>query len=260
MVLVRSRNPLNIGAAARATSNFGFRTLRLVAPWEPSFQGARSAVGASQVLRDAQLFASVSEAVADCGLVVGTSAVGERELHQPLHALPQGAELIRRQLASAPAALLFGSEKTGLSNQELSHCHWLMRIPTRDAHLSMNLGQAVAVCLYELTRGAAPDASQQAASEPAAPDEAAMHAGLHERLHAALNVTQPSATAEELERLTQVWFEALCASGYVQSPGESAALDKLRRMLRRLNFDSHDAEVWLGMMRQILWKTKHPER
>ena len=146
-----------------------------------------------------------------------------------------------------------------------------MRIPTRDAHLSMNLGQAVAVCLYELTRGAAsatpgsahaqafPDAPQKAAPQPAAADEAAVRAALHAAPHAALHATQPSATAKELERLTQVWFEALCASGYVQSSGEPAALDKLRRMLRRLNFDSHDAEVWLGMMRQILWKTKHPE-
>ncbi len=155
MVLVRSRNPLNIGAAARAMSNFGFQHLRLVTPWEPSYLGARSAVGASQVLLNAQVFGSVAEAVADCSLVVGTSAVGERELQHPLHALEQGAELMRQGLAAAPVALLFGSEKFGLSNEDLSHCHWLMRIPTRDEHISMNLGQAVAVCLYELARGPA---------------------------------------------------------------------------------------------------------
>ena len=231
MVLVRSRNPLNIGAAARAMSNFGFRSLRLVTPWEPSYLGARSAVGASQVLLDAELFGSVAEAVADCGLVVGTSAVGERELHHPLRVLQQGAEEMRQQLALAPVALLFGSEKFGLSNQDLSHCHWLMRVPTRDEHDSMNLGQAVAVCLYELARSSA----------PALPASA-----------------QTPAAAEEIERITRLLFEALCASGYVQSPGEAAAMEKLRRMLCRMNLESNDAELWLGIMRQILWKIRHP--
>jgi TrmH family RNA methyltransferase len=231
VVLVRSRNPLNIGAAARAMSNFGFQNLRLVTPWEPSFLGARSAVGASQVLLNAEVYGSVAEAVADCGLVVGTSAVGERELHHPLRALQQGAELIRRQLTTAPVAVLFGSEKFGLSNEDLSHCHWLMRIPTRDEHISMNLGQAVAVCLYELARGAANDFETS---------------------------EQRAASAEEVERISQVLFEALCVSGYVQAPGEDIALEKLRRLVRRLNPEQNDAVVLLGMMRQILWKTKHP--
>jgi TrmH family RNA methyltransferase len=232
VVLVRSRNPLNIGAAARAMSNFSFRNLRLVTPWEPSYLGARSAVGASQVLLNAELFGSVAEAVADCGLVVGTSAVGERELQHPLRVLEQGAEIMRQELAAAPVALLFGSEKFGLSNEDLSHCHWLMRVPTRDDHISMNLGQAVAICLYELVRGSA----------PALPSPG-----------------QKPAAAGEIERILQLLFEALCASGYVQSPGEDAAREKLRRMLCRLNMDKNDAELWLGMMRQILWKMKHPD-
>jgi tRNA/rRNA methyltransferase len=231
VVLVRSRNPLNIGAAARAMSNFGFQNLRLVNPWEPSYLGARSAVGASQVLLNAQVFGSVADAVADCSLVVGTSAVGERELQHPLRMLEQGAERMRQGLAAAPVALLFGSEKFGLSNEDLSHCHWLMRIPTRDEHISMNLGQAVAVCLYELARG---DANSLQQSEPI------------------------PAGAAEIERITQVLFEALHTSGYVQPLGEAAAEEKLRRLLGRLNLEAGDAEVWLGMMRQILWKTKHP--
>jgi tRNA/rRNA methyltransferase len=231
IVLVRSRNPLNIGAAARAMSNFGFRHLRLVTPWEPSYLGARSAVGASEVLLNAEVFGSVAEAVADCGLVVGTSAVGVRELQHPLRVLEQGAELMREGLAAAPVALLFGSEKFGLSNEDLSHCHWLMRIPTRHEHISMNLGQAVAVCLYELARGAA----------GAAPVSG-----------------QVAAEAVEIERITQVLLEALCISGYVPQAGEAAALEKIRRLLRRMNLEKSDAEVWLGMLRQILWKTKHP--
>jgi len=156
--------------------------------------------------------------------------VGERELQHPLRVLEEGAEEMRRGMAAAPVALLFGSEKFGLANEDLSHCHWLMRIPTRDAHISMNLGQAVAVCLYELVRGGAKSVKSK---------------------------TPAGASAAELERITQVLFEALCESGYVVSMGEAAALEKTRRMIRRMNLEQEDALVLLGMVRQILWKTKH---
>src|SRR5437016_895147 len=84
VVLVRTRNPLNIGAAARAMSNFGFMHLRVVNPYETAFREARSAVGASPLLAGAEQYPSVAEAVADCTLVVGTTAAGNRELHHPL--------------------------------------------------------------------------------------------------------------------------------------------------------------------------------
>ena len=154
VVLVATRNPINLGAAARAISNFGFAHLRVVNPYEVAFREARSAVGASAILENAEEYTSVTDAVADCTLVVGTTAVRRRELHHPLHRLEYGARLIRKHLIAGRVALLFGSEKVGLANQDLSHCHWLMRIPTREEHISMNLGQAVAVCLYELVRDA----------------------------------------------------------------------------------------------------------
>ena len=127
VVLVATRNPLNIGAAARAMSNFGFLRLRVVIPYEAAFREARSAVGASALLSNAEEYKSVAEAVADCTLVVGTTAVRHRELQHPLRRLEYGARLIRKQLGSNRVALLFGSEKFGLSNQDLSHCHWLVR-------------------------------------------------------------------------------------------------------------------------------------
>src|ERR1700731_3298152 len=113
VVLVSSRNALNIGAAARAMSNFGFRHLRVVNPYEPGYREARSAVGAADVLADAQQFSSVAQAVADCTLVVGTTAVRHRELQHPLRRLEEGARLIRKRVASSRVALLFGSEKFG---------------------------------------------------------------------------------------------------------------------------------------------------
>ena len=157
VVLVATRNPLNLGAAARAMSNFGFRRLRVVNPYQAAFREARSAVGAAHVLTAAEEYKTVAEAVADCTLVVGTTAVGHRQLQHPLRHLQEGARLIVRQVQANPprrVALLFGSEKSGLSNEDFSHCHWLLHIPTSEDNYSMNLGQAVAVCLYELTRGA----------------------------------------------------------------------------------------------------------
>src|SRR5262249_9312021 len=116
------------------------------------FREARSAVGGAPVLADAREFTTVADAVSDCTLVVGTTAVRHRELNPPLHRLEQGAKAIRKELASGRVVLLFGTEKTGLSNDDLSHCHWLMNIPTREQLISMNLDQAVAVCVYELIR------------------------------------------------------------------------------------------------------------
>jgi TrmH family RNA methyltransferase len=232
VVLVNTRNPLNIGAAARAMSNFGVSSLRVVNPWEASFREARSAVGAADLLSRAREFASVADAVADCALVVGTTAAGSRELRHPLRRLEQGAGLIRRRLSSprAGVALLFGSEKRGLSNEDLSHCHWLMRIPTRERHGSMNLGQAVAVCLYELVR----DRKAGAARVP----------------------REKEAGAAETERFTLLLLDALRDSGYTAPKAAAATEEKVRRLVRRLNLPAGDAETWLGMLRQIGWKTK----
>lgn len=229
VVLVATRNPLNIGAAARAMSNFGFFQLRLVTPYPVAFREARSAVGASALLASAEEHRSVAEAVADCALVVGTTAIHDRELRHPLRRLEHGARLIRKQLATGRVALLFGSEKRGLSNRDLSHCHWLMRIPTREQHSSMNLGQALAVCLYELVRET----------------RAVRQAGK----------LQP-ATAGEMERITAMLFDALRASGYISPRTAASAHEKLRRLVRRLRLQAGDAEVWLGMLRQIVWKLK----
>jgi TrmH family RNA methyltransferase len=227
VVLVASRNPLNIGAAARAMSNFGFNFLRVVNPYGPAFREARSAVGASELLAKAEEFESVAEAVTDCSLVVGTTAVRNRILQQPLRRLELGGRLIRKGLVTGRVGLLFGSERVGLSNDQLSHCHWLMRIPTREGHISMNLGQAVAVCLYELVRDAKP-------ASPATKDA--------------------RATGVEVERITLLLNEVLQESGY---PGPASSNElKLRRLIRRMRLSSLDAEVWHGIMRQMLWKIR----
>jgi tRNA/rRNA methyltransferase len=226
--MVSTRNPLNIGAAARAMANFGFPRLRVVSPYDLAFREARSAVGAAPLLQKAEDHATLAAAIADCRLVVGTTSIGHRGLQHPMRRLEFGARLIKRALARAPVALLFGSEKFGLSNEDLSHCHWLMRIPTVDAGLSMNLGQAVALCLYELTRD--PKASE---AQP---------------------VKTARAAAAEAEQITALLIDVLRQSGYVNPITAASTEAKVRRLVRRLDIAARDAPVLLGMLRQILWK------
>jgi tRNA/rRNA methyltransferase len=236
VVLVSTRNPLNIGAVARAMSNFGFFRLCLVNPYEPSFREARSAVGASELLANAQVFATIGEAVADCSLVIGTTAIGSRELRHPLKYLEEGARLIHKRLRSSKTsdvAILFGSEKFGLSNEDLSHCNWLLRIPTRDAHRSMNLGQAVAICLYELMRS----------SKRVAPVDKAS-----------------PATSGDIDRVVDLLLDALRLSGSLDSRSTATTGQKLRRLMRRHNLSVDDAKFWLGMFGQITYKLRQGNR
>ncbi len=227
VVLVATRNPLNIGAAARAMSNFGFHRLRVVNPYHLAFREARSAVGASDLLARAEEYDTVAEAVADCTLVVGTTAARNRDLQHRLERLHDAARRIRKWLASAPVALLFGSEKRGLSNKDLSHCHWLAHVPTSREHPSMNLGQAVAVCLYELSRQSSP----------------------------AARIPGPgNATGTQFERVTSLLLEALRVSGYLTARRAPASEEKVRRLVRRLKLSAADAELLTGMLRQISWK------
>ena len=125
-----------------------------------------------------------------------------------------------------------------MSNEELSHCHWLMRAPTREEHGSMNLGQAVAVCLYELVRG------RKTAAKKTLGRRSGKTSGKKEI---------PAANSGEIERLTGKFLEVLVTSGYVK-PQAVDAEEKLRRLIRRAKLNSNDAEVLLGMMRQIAWK------
>jgi tRNA/rRNA methyltransferase len=210
-------------------SNFGFTEMRLVNPYDVAFKEARSAVRAHYILESARVFDTLAAAIADCTLVAGTTAVGHRDLHLPLYRLEAAAPLVHEHESNI--ALLFGSEKFGLSNDDMSHCHWLLRIPTREEHGSMNLGQAVAICLYELRRSAA--AQEKARFAPA-----------------------PFASADDYERITTLLLDVLERSGYVKERTSTSSELKIRRLVRRLSLPAADAETWLGILRQILWKVK----
>lgn len=153
IVLVRARNPLNIGACARAMANFDLEDLALVRPYAAAWEEARSAVGAIDVLARARRL-SLPEAVSDRHLVLGTTSGRRRALRQPMISLPELESFVRGRCAPAACrlAVLFGSEKTGLTNSELACCHALVGIPTSPKTPSMNLSHGVAVVAYELSR------------------------------------------------------------------------------------------------------------
>jgi tRNA/rRNA methyltransferase len=250
VVLVRARNPNNIGAAARAMHDFGLRHLRVVNDYAVPFESARSAIDASEVLANALV-------CADCTLVVGTTAVGERDLQHALLPLPEAAPRLRAELHRAIAsdqpanagrvALLFGSEKTGLSNEELSHCNFLLTVPMQQyedlRHPSMNLGQAVAVCLYELLRDSS--ASSLDATPPSNTIPTATPNSIDSRI-----------TAAEQERLTALLGEVLEATEYTRRHPANSDPAQIRRLVRRMTVDASDAPIWMGILRQTLWKLR----
>ena len=248
VVLVGARNPHNIGAAARAMHDFGFSDLRVVNAFAAPFEAAQvedspAAVTAKEVMRGARRFETLTEAIADCNVVVGTTAVGLRELSLPVEPLQQAAgRMLAALQTSAPGedavrvALLFGSEKTGLTNEHLAHCQMLATIPLfapeGARHLSMNLGQSVAVCLYELTRD-----------------------GLEGAVELPVQGRTPASAADR-ERLTQLLLQVMQSSGYARRFPANATEPVVRRLVQQLGTTGREAMTWMGILKQLLWHAR----
>jgi len=205
-------------------SNFGFTSLRLVFSYRDPIAEARSGPHAGPVLDNCREYATLAEAVADCELVYGTGSMEKRDFQQPLDLPAQAARHMRA--CAGDVALVFGSERHGLTAGEFSYCHRLIRIPTRPEHGSMNLGQAAAICLYELIR-------EEGGGE---------FAGEETR-----------ARTGDVDRLAVLLHDALEVAGYHLGPSHEP---RLRQLVRRMDLRPHDAVMWLGMIRQILWKLK----
>ncbi|MGA2206902.1 MAG: RNA methyltransferase [Terracidiphilus sp.] len=253
VVLVSPRNPLNIGAAARAMANFGFQRLAVVAPYGEHWREAKSAVGAPELLANARETESLAEAVRDCTLVVGTGTLARRKPEQTVVALPELTPLVWREIARAGrVALVFGSEKRGLTREDLSYCHLLAEIPTDPRQPSMNLGQAVAVCLYELASRIGE--AREPAADRGAPGEAAKP-GEHGLSLDRDDSTAP-ASAGGLELLAGVVEETMLAANYSPAAMRKANRHDLHLLLRRLALTERDARRILGLFRRILWRLK----
>ena len=245
-MLVSPRNPLNMGAAARAMANFGFARLAVVAPYAPHWREARSAVGAPQLLRQARECGTLAEAVEEATLVVGTGTLQSRRPTQPVVQLPALAARVRRELAQGGrVALVFGPEKHGLTRDDLAHCHLVVEIPTDAGQPSMNLGQAVAVCLYELATAALRQTAQEEESVAASQAKGGAKAD---------SSVGSSATSGDLERLGGLIEETMLAAGYSPRAMQAANRHDLRTTLRRLHLNAADTRRLFGLFRRILWK------
>lgn len=233
IVLVRPRNPLNIGAAARAMANFGCDDLVVVQPYVEAWKTARSARAGIKVLERARSVDSMEEAVRDCQMVVGTTAATGRTPEIPLSSWPRVAARLPRR---AQTALLFGSEKTGLSVEEMSYCRQLARIPTLPDSPSMNLGQAVAVCCYELAR------LRQIEGFDAPPEM---------ETEAAMDLPANLASMEERERLVQTYHPLLERLGVMLPQHHASQVRRLRQMLLRWRITSTDTRLLMGVAREM---------
>jgi tRNA/rRNA methyltransferase len=225
-------------------ANFGFARLTVVAPYEPHWREARSAVDAEELLQDAKESSTLSEAVRGCTLVIGTGTLTYRKAEQPVVPLPNLAPLVQQELArSGRIAMVFGPEKHGLTRDDLSYCHLMVEIPTDSRQPSMNLGQAVAVCLYELaTRIFSTNI------EYAGP-------GTASAIPAVAPSRNPAAAASgDLDLLARLIEETMTAAGYSPSVMQAANRHDLRLMLRRLAPNQRDTRRILGVFRRILWR------
>ena len=236
IVLVRPRNPLNIAAAARAMRNCGLQDLVLVAAYEPVWLDARAAPGAKDLLRNARVVPRLLDALDDRRLVLGTSSLARRRPSQPVVPLDRLSGLLKQRKASGRLAILFGSEKTGLSNQDLGHCHAVLQIPTEQRAPTMNLGQAVAVCCYELSRCLKTDRGKpQEAYRPTAASPA---------------------TVGEVNRLVAAVERLLDEDSRAEAGATRGRGTQLRELFLRCPLTSRDVTRLLGVLRDLAWRMR----
>lgn len=239
VVLVRPRRSGNVGAAARAMKNMGFADLALVAPRARIGRTAeRMAVHAGDVLAARREVATLEDAVADCVLVVGTTARA-RARGAPV-VLPRRAALEASRAASrGRVAFVFGPEDKGLSNAELDLCQLCCRIPTAGTYGSLNLAQAVLLVCYEVAR-------RHGAS--AVPSRPAAAARARER-----SVRGRTATSAEREAMLDHLGRALDAVGFLSRQSPELVLRDLRAVFARAGLSHHEVRIWRGIARQVLW-------
>jgi tRNA (cytidine32/uridine32-2'-O)-methyltransferase len=228
MVLVNTTHPGNIGGAARAIKNMGLTELYLVQPREyPAPRAVWRAAGARDILTNVKVVDSLDEAIAGCGLVVGTSA-RERRIPWPLINPRECGEKIWSEAARHVVALLFGREDRGLTNSELQKCHYHVHIPSNPDYSSLNLATAVQVLAYEVRM-----ASLQ--------DENGVLSSMHEW-------DQPLATADELELFHHHLAETMATLKFYDPDNPKQLLTRMRRLFNRTRMDKMEVSMLRGLL------------
>jgi tRNA/rRNA methyltransferase/tRNA (cytidine32/uridine32-2'-O)-methyltransferase len=236
IVLVEPSHPGNIGAVARAMKTMGLHDLALVAPRNfPHADATARAAGADDLLAAARICADLDEALADCRLVIGSSA-RERAIRWPCHTPREAAAELIAACADGPAALLFGPERTGLSNDHLDRCHALASIPTDPAYASLNLAAAVQVFTYEL---------RVALLESAPPPESDPEA-------------RRRATAAELEGLYDHLERTLHAVAFIDPERPGRIMRRLRRLFARALPEEDEVQILRGILTEVGKRLERP--
>ena len=228
IILVETSHPGNIGAAARAMKNMGLSHLRLVKPKIfPHADATSRAAGAADVLSGAKVFESLADAVADCQVVIGASA-RDRTISWPELMPRECAEkFTRKQYRSVSIALVFGRENSGLKNEELDCCQYLLRIPCNPQFSSLNLAAAVQVVCYELFMAAEKQQSLQHSEE----------------------MQEPLATAEQMEGFYLHLQQALDDIGFLHADKSRSIMRRLRRIYNRIELESKEVDILRGILR-----------
>jgi len=235
VVLVRPKGSGNIGAVARAMKNTGLNDLALVGGGRTrSFSARAMAVHAEDILAGAKRFDSIREAIADCGLVIGTTRRGGlyRSHSQSPRTVAKDIVGTVHPPEAKPAALLFGPEDHGLSNTDLKYCQRLITIPSHPDHPSLNVAQAAMVCCYEI----------YLASLGATAEE-----GIDRT------------NAESIEALFDRMKKTLVEIGFLNPQNPEHILFGLRRILGRAGLEERDVRILSGLFRQVEWYSKRSE-
>lgn len=227
IVLVDTNHPGNIGASARAMKNMGLRELCLVRPkLFPHPEATARASGADDILDGARVFETLEDAISDCGLVVGTSA---RQRHLPWEIVEprECAAMIVRDERIGPVAVVFGSERYGLTNEELARCNALVTIPTSGEYSSLNIAMAVQVIAYEIWLAARPGAPEPPPREV------------------------PLATAEEMTRLYAHIEQVLDEIDFRDRTGGGHLMARIRRLFNRAHLDQNEMNILRGILTAV---------
>jgi tRNA (cytidine32/uridine32-2'-O)-methyltransferase len=230
IVLVGTSHPGNIGGAARAMKNMGLDRLYLVAPVQfPHPEATWRAVQAVDLLERAVVTTDLQTAVADCTLVVGTSA-RERRIQLPQLSPRRLGQLCLGSDDREQIALVFGREDSGLSNEELRLCHWHVHVPTSAAYPSLNLAAAVQLLCYELRMTALDTAHLPGAAE---------------------QWDEPLATVEGVERFYEHLERTLTEIGFLNPAAPRQLMTRLRRLFNRVRLDQMELNILRGMLTEI---------
>ncbi len=255
IVLVDTTHPGNIGAAARAMKTMGLERLALVSPQRfPSAECTARAAGADDLLARAEVFSSLEDAVADCALVFGASARTRSIAWPEVTPATAAAQILDHVGNGGGAAILFGRESSGLSNEQLQVCHAMIRIPTNADFASLNIAAAVQIICYEinkqrLARTAA--AKHGLAGVPVAAGLRSAAPDTDVNSPIGDDDTAPPVTTQDMEYLYQHLEQTLARVGYLNRKKPRHLMRRLRRLFNRARLDSNEYNILRGILTAI---------